>query len=158
MKKKKEKLVSLKIEDILKSQRNKYPLLFIDKVISCNPGIAITSKKNFSYNEWFFPAHFDDEPNVPGFVQIECLVQSFIMIFLSQSKFKNNKTNFIKTNATFKKKIIPGDTLIIKSKLNSFDKGIATGVSNGFVDNKLVCTASFTVSIPKILEKYLPKN
>ena len=30
-----------------------------------------------------FPAHYEDEPNVPGFIQVESLVQTFIMTFLS---------------------------------------------------------------------------
>ena len=71
----------LDVIDILKSQQNKFPLMFIDKIISVIPGKELTAIKNFSYNEWFFPAHFEDEPNVPGFVQIECLAQAFILTF-----------------------------------------------------------------------------
>ena len=84
---------NLDIKEILNSQQNKYPLLFIDKIKIIDPGKKVEAIKNFTYNEWFFPAHFADEPNVPGFIQIECLVQTFIMTFLSRKEFKNKKTN-----------------------------------------------------------------
>ena len=71
------------IPEIKKFQRNRHPLLFIDKITKLIPGKEARGLKCFSYNEWFFPSHFDDEPNVPGFIQIESLVQTFIMTFLS---------------------------------------------------------------------------
>ena len=85
--------------------------------------------KCFTYNEWFFPPHFEDDPNVPGFVQVECLVQTFIMTFLSISEHSGNKTNFVSmNNVTFKRKIIPGETLMIDSQLTSFRRGLAKGM------------------------------
>jgi 3-hydroxyacyl-[acyl-carrier-protein] dehydratase len=87
-------LKSLDICEILKIQKNKYPLLFIDKVTKCIPGKLIISQKNFTYNEWYFPSHFEDEPNVPGFIQIESLVQSFILTFLTLEELRGKKTNF----------------------------------------------------------------
>ena len=67
--------------EIQKFQQNRYPLLFIDYVETVKVGKYAKGHKNFSYNEWFFPAHFEDEPNVPGFVQMEALTQMFLMTF-----------------------------------------------------------------------------
>lgn len=39
---------------IQKCQRNRYPLLFIDKVEEAVPMERAHAIKNFSYNEWFF--------------------------------------------------------------------------------------------------------
>ena len=72
----------LDIIDIIRHQRNRYPVLLVDKIVDLVPGERATGVKCFTYNEWFFPGHFDDEPNVPGFVQIESLVQTFILTFL----------------------------------------------------------------------------
>lgn len=149
----------LDINKIISYQRNRYPLLFIDKIIDHKPGKSVTAVKNFSYNEWFFPAHFEGEPNVPGFILIETMVQSFIMTFLSQKKYTGSKTNFFNlNNAKFRKKILPGDALKIKSKLNSINRGIATGKSEGYVNDEFACSAEFTVTIPKIFEKFVPKK
>ena len=77
-----DKVFNFDINGIKKCQRNRHPLLFIDQIVEAIPGVSAKGIKCFSYNEWFFPAHFDDEPNVPGFIQVECLVQTFIMTFL----------------------------------------------------------------------------
>ena len=149
----------LDINKIISYQRNRYPLLFIDKIINLKPGKSLTAIKNFSYNEWFFPAHFEGEPNVPGFILVESMVQSFIMTFLCQKKYSGSKTNFFNlNNAKFRRKILPGDTLKIKSVLDSINRGIATGKSEGFVNNEFACSAEFTVTIPDIFNKFLPKK
>ena len=85
----------LDINKIISYQRNRYPLLLIDKIIDFKPGKSVIAVKNFSYNEWYFPAHFDGEPNVPGFILIESMVQSFIMTFLCQKNMQEIKLTFI---------------------------------------------------------------
>jgi len=144
---------------IQKCQQNRYPLLFIDEISQAIPGKFARGKKNFTYNEWFFPAHFENDPNVPGFIQIECLVQTFIMTFLCIDQYKGKKTNFIGINdVTFKKKIIPGDTLIIEATLDSLKRGIAKGSAISYVKNKQACSANFIVSIPDIFNKFIPSS
>ena len=150
---------SLDINDIIRCQQNRYPVLLIDKIDDLIPGKSATGIKCFTYNEWFFPAHFEDEPNVPGFIQVECLVQTFIMCFLSIEEYKGNKTNFVSIdNVRFKRKIIPGDTLVINSKLKSFKRGIAKGSSESFVNEEPTCSADFVVTIPAVFNKYFRKK
>jgi len=86
--------LSFDINGIKRCQRNRHPVLLIDQVVDVVPGKSAHGIKCFSYNEWFFPGHFDDEPNVPGFVQLECLVQTFIMTFLCLDAYRGMKTNF----------------------------------------------------------------
>ena len=77
-------------------------------------GAEINNIKNFSFNEWFFPAHFDDDPNVPGFVQTEALAQTFLMTFLCMDEYKGEIVSALGyNNVKFKRKIVPGDTLEI---------------------------------------------
>jgi len=143
---------------ILNLQANRYPMLFIDKVVSCIPGERATCMKNFTYNEWFFPNHYHDDPNAPGFVLIESLVQSFLITFLSKPEYAGSRTNFLDVNhASFRKKIIPGDVMNINSELNSLKRGVAKGTSIGIVNGELACSASFTVCIPEIMKQYRPK-
>jgi 3-hydroxyacyl-[acyl-carrier-protein] dehydratase len=147
------------INYIRSSQQNKYPLLFIDKIIEIKPGKYVKAIKNFTYNEWFFPAHFDDEPNVPGFIQLEALVQTFIMTFLSIKKYRNMKTNFLDANNTkFRRKIIPGEKLEINAVLDDFKRGLAKGYAEGYVDEEFACSSEFIITIPDILNKFTPKK
>jgi 3-hydroxyacyl-[acyl-carrier-protein] dehydratase len=149
----------LDIKEIIKHQRNRYPVLLIDKIINVVPLESATGIKCFTYNEWFFPGHFDDEPNVPGFVQIESLVQTFILTFLCLPEYSGMKTNFVSiNNIKFKRKIVPGDVLRIEAKLIRFKRGIATGSAESFVDDELACSAEFVVAVPDILEQFKPKS
>lgn len=150
---------TMDINDIIKHQRNRYPVLLIDKIIDLVPGERATGIKCYTYNEWFFPGHFDDEPNVPGFVQIESLAQTFIMTFLCQEKFSGMKTNSVSIDKIkFKRKIVPGDVLKIEAVLGSLKFGIAKGSAQSFVDGELACSAEFIVTMPDILDKFKPKE
>ena len=148
----------MNIPEIKNHQQNRHPLLFIDKILKCEPGQFVESKKCFSYNEWFFPAHFEDEPSVPGFVLVESLVQTFIMTFLSIEEHKGKKTNFISiNNARFRKLIVPGDVMIIKAELNTFKRGIAKGSASGYINDELAVSAEFIVALPDVLSSIKPK-
>jgi len=149
----------MNIPEIKECQKNRHPLLFIDKILENEPGKFAKSLKCFSYNEWFFPAHFEDEPNVPGFILVEMMVQTFIMTFLAQEELKGKKTNFIKIqDVQFKKMIVPGDTVINTAELKRFKRGIAEGTVTSHCNNEIVCTGNFIVSIPDILNGFRPNK
>lgn len=138
-------------------QQNRYPLLFIDYVEEVVPGKSAKGHKNFTFNEWFFPAHFADEPNVPGFIQIEALTQLFLMTFLTLPGNKGKKTGFISIeNARFKKKIIPGDRLDIQAELKSYRRGLAKGTSTGYIKEEIACSVELVIAIPDILNEFIP--
>ncbi len=152
-------LKTLDINEIIRCQRNRYPVLLIDKILDLVPGERATGIKCFTYNEWFFPGHFDDAPNVPGFIQIESLVQTFILTFLCKEEYIGMKTNFVSiNNIKFKRKIIPGDVLRINAILTSFKRGVAVGTAISYVDNEIACSAEFVVSVPAILDQFKPRN
>jgi len=151
--------LSFDIPGIKECQQNRYPLLFIDKVDHVIPGKFAKGYKCFTYNEWFFPAHFEDQPSVPGFIQIESLVQTFIMTFLTLEEHKGKKTNFVSIdNVKFRKLIIPGDQLIVEAHLQSFKRGIAKGYAESFVDGEPACRADFIVALPDVLNSFKPSQ
>lgn len=144
---------------IQECQRNRYPLLFIDKVVEAVPGKSAHAVKNFSYNEWFFPAHFDDEPNVPGFIQTECLAQTFLMTFLCMGEYRGKKTAFVsQTDVFFRRKIVPGDKLDIYAVLTSFRRGVASGYVESYVEGEPACFAKYKICIPDVLDRYRPEG
>lgn len=144
---------------ILASQQNRYPLLFIDKILEAVPGKSAVGLKNFTFNEWFFPAHYEDEPNVPGFILVEAMVQTFIMTFLSQEEYKGSKTSFLNLDdVKFRRQVLPGDSLIIKAELQSFRRGMAKGYVEATVDGDFTCSGQFTVSVRGVMEKFIPNK
>lgn len=147
---------TLKIWELFK---NKYPLLMIDYVEQIDPGKSAQGFKNFSNNEWFFPIHFADNPNVPGCIMLESLLQMFIMGFIVLPECKGKETSDIKVNnLVFKRTIRPGERLDIKSTIVSFRRGIATGFSKGYVGDILACSCDIIVCIPEMLNYYTPST
>jgi 3-hydroxyacyl-[acyl-carrier-protein] dehydratase len=150
-------LKDLDVVVIQEYQQNRYPLLFVDCIEEVVPGESAKGYKNFTFNEWFFPAHFEDEPNVPGFIQIETLTQVFLMSFLTLPGNKGKKTGFVSiNNARFKKKIVPGDRLNIEAVLKSYRRGLAKGSVTGYVKEETACCTDLVIAIPDVLSQFKP--
>ena len=154
-----DKIYNIDAYEIQKYQQNRYPLLFVDRIDEALPGKYAKGVKHFTYNEWFFPAHFEDEPNVPGFIQLEVLSQVFLMTFLTLPECKGKKTAFVKVkDLVFKKKLVPGIELKVEAELHSFKRGVAKGEAKGFVSGELACQAEFIIAVPDILFNFRPKK
>lgn len=154
-----ETLRDLNIFAIQQYQQNRHPCLFIDFIEEAVPGKSARGYKNFTFNEWFFPAHFPDEPNVPGFIQIEALTQMFLMTFLTLPGNKGKKTGFIGIeNARFRKQIVPGNRMDIRAEIKSYRRGLAQGSSFGYVNGELACSADLVIGIPEILKEFKPRD
>lgn len=143
--------------EIQKYQANRYPWFFLDTIEEIKPGVYAKGYKNFTYNEWFFPPHFKDNPIVPGFILTESLVQVFIMTFLTLDENKGVETSLISNNSSFHIEVKPGDRLDIESKLFSYKRGIAKGESIGYIKDKVAVKANFTVCIQNILNQFKPR-
>lgn len=159
MKEEHEAIYNMDINGILQYHNCKYPCLMIDYCEVIKPGQYAKAYKNFTYNEWFFPAHFEDDPNVPSSIQIEAMSQTMLMTFLTLPGYKKIKTACLKiNNIEFKKKIIPGDRLELGANLKSFRGGVAVGHVEGHVNSELACCADFIIGIPEEIIKLVPKK
>ena len=147
------------IEKIRECMLNKYPWLFIDRVVDMRPGEFVTAIKNFTYNEEYFPAHFPGDPSVPGFIQIECCMQAFLLTFLSLDEYKRCETaDRVLNNVLVKRKIVPGDTLVLNAKLDRFSRGIAKGFVESFVNGEPAVSFEVTAVLVDELDKFKPKS
>ena len=152
-------LKNLDAIEIQKYQQNRYPCFFVDFIEEVVIGKSAKGYKNFTFNEWFFPAHFADEPNVPGFIQIETLTQVFLMTFLTFPENKGKKTGFVAVNnAKFKKKIVPGNRIDIEATLDSYNRGLAKGRVVGYVNGEIACQIELVVAVPDIITQFTPKK
>ena len=99
-----------------------------------------------------FKVHWPGDPNMPGMLQVEAMVQMSSLIIFSLPKMAGKTLYLAKSkNIKFFKKIVPGDKLNIKSKLISEIRGLYNFNAEGYIKNKLACTASFTLIIPNSL-------
>ena len=140
---------------IYQYQQNREPYLMIDHASEVIPGISSKGYKDLKKDEWFFEVHWPNDPNMPGMLQIEALVQMSSLAILT---LPNNKGKIMylssSKNLKFIKKIIPNSRLNIETKIKSFKRGIAMCDGIGMVGSDLVCKAEFTLILPDQLKKY----
>ena len=139
------------IEDIMSKLRHRFPFLLVDKIIEMTDNY-IVGIKNVTFNEPFFAGHFPGTPIMPGVLQVEAMAQAGGLFVLSKvSEPENHSTYLMKiNNVKFKRKVIPGDTLIFKLELLSpFRRGICHMQGYGYVRNNLVVEAEIMAQITK---------
>ena len=145
-----ESFTSLSIEQVLSIQQNRFPNLFIDRVDYFERGSSAVCRKNFTYNEWYFPLHFPDEPIVPGFVILECMTQALLIAILSEESLWGSRTNFLGVEkCRFFAKVVPGDVAIISSEVTSFKRGIAKGRVEMKLEQRLAATCNLSIGLPE---------
>lgn len=149
------KKISLDKEGIHEYQQNRYPYLMIDFAEEILPGKSAKGYKDLPEDEWFFKVHWPEDPNMPGMLQIESLVQ---MCALSILSLDGNKGKIVyltsANNLKFIKKITPKNRLYLDTKLNTFKRGIATCSGVAYIDNQIVCKADFTLILPDEINKF----
>ena len=151
---------TLNKDQIHEIQKNRHPYLMIDYITDYIPGKSASGYKKLTDDEWFFKVHWPEDPNMPGMLQIEALVQMASISILTLPG-NNGKLMYL-TSANkikFVKKIVPGDQLDIETNVISFKRGIANFNGYGYVNNKLACSANFNLILPEEIKKYsLKKN
>ena len=147
--------MKLNKKKILEYQQNRPPYLMIDFVEKIVPGKSAIGYKDLKEDEWFFKVHWPDDPNMPGMLQIESLVQMCALSILCLPRNKG-KVMYLTSanNLKFIKKILPGSRLYIETKVRSFKRGLAICEGVGLVEKKIVCKAEFNLILPEEIKKY----
>ena len=131
----------------------------IDYATKVIPRKYIVVYKIKKKNEWFFKVHWPGDPNMPGMLQVEAMVQMSSLIILTLPGMKNKIFYLTGANEIkFFKKIIPGDKLKIISNMISSSRGLFKFNSKGYVSDNIVCKASFTLVLPTALTMGPKKN
>ena len=146
-------------KQIYEYQKNREPYLMIDHASEVIPGVSAKGYKDLTASEWFFKVHWPNDPNVPGMLQIEALVQ---MSSLSILTLPNNKGKIMylvaANNLKFIKKIVPDCRFHINTKIKSYKRGLAICKGEGLVNDKIVCSADFKLILPDELKTYSLKK
>ncbi len=131
---------------------HRYPFLLIDKITEMNDNWVI-GIKNVTMNENFFMGHFPNEPIMPGVLQVEAMAQVGGILALSQVEDPENyQTLFLKIDKVkFKRKVIPGDTIIFRMELVSpIRRGLVNMFGQAFVGDELAMEGELMAQVSKI--------
>ena len=107
---------------------HRYPMLLVDKIVEIGPDY-IVGVKNITGNEPYFQGHFPLEPVMPGVLLIEAMAQTGGLLVLNQvDELERYSTYVLKiNNVKFRKKVVPGDTLVFKIEMiQPLHRGLTT--------------------------------
>lgn len=144
--------------ELMKYQPNRYPFLMIDVVEEVVPGQSARGYKNLTLNEWYFPKHFPDGPNMPGALQLEALAQMLTVAITTLDGLQGKITHALEHRVRYRKEVVPGDRFDIVTEVISWRRGICKGIGRGLTNGELACEAEMLITIPDILQQYLPKR
>ncbi len=139
------------INGIMKLLPHRPPFLLIDKILELSDS-HVVGLKNVTMNEPFFAGHFPSEPVMPGVLQIEAMAQTGgILVLANVPDPENYSTYFVKIdNVKFKRKVVPGDTIIFKIELmEPIRRGIVHMQGFGYVGENVVVEGELMAQVAK---------
>jgi 3-hydroxyacyl-[acyl-carrier-protein] dehydratase len=140
----------LNFEEVRELVPQKYPFLFIDKVVELQKESRIVCLKNISGNEPFFAGHFPDFAIMPGVLIVEALAQASIILFKKSFDTEQNKDKVFllaSANVRFSKPVFPGDQLILEVDIEKVISSAAIVKGVAKVGDKVVAKATLSFGV-----------
>ena len=149
-------MTGMDINKILDYLPHRYPMLLVDRVLSCEPGKRLTAIKNVTINEPFFQGHFPHHPVMPGVLIIEAMAQACaILTFHSESHRADERLVYYFVgidHARFKKPVMPGDQLRLEVVLERQVRGIWKYTAQALVADAVVAVAEMMCTVRSLQE------
>ena len=135
-------------KEIMEIIPHRQPFMLLDTIEELEPGVRALGKKCVSYNEPYFAGHFPNNPVMPGVLIIEALAQTGAVALLGQPEWKGKTAYFVGIDdAKFKQKVVPGDVLMLETKIVKVKGPIGVGEAIASVNGKMVAKAQLTFAI-----------
>ena len=135
-------------KEIMEIIPHRQPFLLIDTIEELEPGKRALGKKCVSMGEPYFGGHFPGNPVMPGVLIIEALAQVGAVAMLDLPEMKGKTAYFAGIDkARFRKKVVPGEVLMLETEIVKVKGPIGVGKAQAFVEGKKVAEAELTFAI-----------
>ncbi len=115
-------------KEIMEIIPHRHPFMLIDTIEELEEGTRALGRKCVSFNEPFFAGHFPGNPVMPGVLIVEALAQVGAVALLGLPAWKGKTAYFAGINkARFKQKVLPGDVLMLETKIVKVKGPIGVG-------------------------------
>lgn len=147
---------AMEVQEIMAHLPHRFPMLLIDRVLSCEPAKEIVALKNVTINEPFFGGHFPHHPVMPGVLIVEAMAQAAAILAFKTYNLQSDSDSvyyFVGIDkARFKKPVKPGDQLILKAHILRNLRGIWKFSARAMVGETLVSEAELLCTMRNLPE------
>jgi 3-hydroxyacyl-[acyl-carrier-protein] dehydratase len=127
---------------------HRFPMLLIDRVTDCQPGVSATAVKCVSQGEPWAAGHFPGRAVMPGVLILEALAQTGAAALMADSGGAGKIVLFAGVRrARFRAQVEPGDVLTLSCAITRRRGSIGVGTGVATVNGKPVCTAEVTFAL-----------
>ncbi|MGI6643888.1 MAG: 3-hydroxyacyl-ACP dehydratase FabZ [Bacillota bacterium] len=125
------------------------PFLFVDRIISLEPGKSAVAEFDVLPSLPVFQGHFPLEPILPGVLILEMLAQCGALAVLSMPKMRGKIAYLAAVeSARFRRPVKPGETLRAVTELGPIRRGIGRALGVAYVDDAEVARATVAFATP----------
>jgi 3-hydroxyacyl-[acyl-carrier-protein] dehydratase len=116
------------------------PFLFVDELLSLEPGRSAVGRWHLVGDEWFFPGHFPGRPTLPGVLMCEAIAQVGALAVLADGTRAGKLPLFGGLDgARFRRQVSPGDTLELHVELTRMSSRAGKGTGRALLGEQVAC-------------------